>query len=125
MNVHLSMCLKSIKYPNFFKLRPGEEIEQELVIQNDGMHTWPQDAYLIYTAQQNQLKVIEEIKLGAVEPKSCTEILIPIKMPLWFPDNQDRYILEYQMRYNFSTIPIGEPMKFVFKINESINTTSE
>lgn len=34
-------------------------------------------------------------------------------MPKWFPDDQDRYILEYEMRHSYQTIAIGAPFKLV------------
>lgn len=45
----LSMRLMSIKYPNKFKMRAGQYIEQELIIQNDGTVPWPQDTYLVFS----------------------------------------------------------------------------
>ena len=34
-------------------------------------------------------------------------------MPKSPPDDQDRYFLEYEMRYNFQTNAIGAPLKIV------------
>ena len=45
--------------------------------------------------------MVEELRLGAIVPQSCTEIRIPIQMPNQFPDDQDRYILEYEMRHSY------------------------
>ena len=36
---------------------------------------------------------------------------ISIKMPAVFPFHRDRYVLEYEMRYQYQTIMIGLPMK--------------
>lgn len=72
------MRLMSIKYPNNYKMSAGERIEQELIIQNDGDAAWPLDTYLIFSGQYNQLNCVEELYLGAIAPKSCTEIHIPI-----------------------------------------------
>ena len=107
------MRLMSIKYPNKYKMRAGQHIEQELIIQNDGTVPWPDDTYLVFSGSQNQLKVVEELRLGRIMPQSCTEIRIPIKMPHWFPEDQDRFILEYEMRYSYQTIAIGAPFKLV------------
>ena len=50
--------------------------------------------------------------MGPVAPKSCTEIRISIKMPtVKFPDDKDRYVLEYEMRHSYQTIMIGVPIK--------------
>ena len=81
------MRLMSIKYPNSYLMKRGQRIEQELIIQNDGECDWPSDTFLIFSGYQNQLKVVEELELGAIAPKSCTEIRIPIQMPKWVPDN--------------------------------------
>ena len=35
------MRLMSIKYPNSYLMKPGQRIEQELIIQNDGECDWP------------------------------------------------------------------------------------
>ena len=84
------MRLMSIKYPNNYRMHAGERIEQELIIQNDGQHPWPSDTHLVFSGTQNQLKVVEELKLGAIMPSSCTEIRIPIQMPKCFSEDQDR-----------------------------------
>ena len=106
-----SMRLMSIKYPNNIRMKPDESIEQELIIQNDGFMAWPQDTTLAFSGFHNQLKVIEEIHIGPLAPKSCTEVKITIKMPFQFPDNQDRYVLEYELRHSYQTIMIGVPIK--------------
>ena len=48
------------------------------MILNDGLYPWPDDTYLVYSGSDNQLKVVEEIKIGAITPQSCTEVYIPI-----------------------------------------------
>ena len=105
------MRLMSIKYPNNHKMKVNDYIEQELIIQNDGLTAWPQDTCFVFSGNQNQLQVFEEIQIGAVAPKNCSEVKIPIKMPDKFPYNQDRYILEYELRHSYQTILIGVPMK--------------
>lgn len=72
------MRLMSIKYPNSYPMRLGERIEQELIIQNDGDCDWPEDTFLVFSGAQNHLKVVEELELGPIAPKCCTEIRIPI-----------------------------------------------
>ena len=42
-------------------------------------------------------------------------------MPTDFPDNQDRYILEYEMRHSFHTIVIGVPLKLVIILDKPVN----
>ena len=75
------MRIMSIKYPNNYKMKTNEQIEQELIIQNDGSLAWPNDTFLVFSGFQNVLGVVEEIYVGNLAPKNCSEISIPIKMP--------------------------------------------
>ena len=45
----LSMRLLNLKYPNNHQMQTDESIEQALVIQNDGLHPWPEDTHLVFS----------------------------------------------------------------------------
>ena len=75
------MRLMSIKYPNGFKLRAGESIEQELFIQNDGVEPWPADSHLVFAGTSNPLELVEEIFVGPIAPQDLKQIFVKIKMP--------------------------------------------
>ena len=62
------MRLQSLKYPNNYKMSPGEKIMQVLQLKNDGMVQWPRDTHLIFSGQQNLLDVEEEFMVGAILP---------------------------------------------------------
>ena len=72
------MRLLSLKYPNNYKIKPGERIEQELIILNDGLSAWPKDTYLIFSGSNNLLNVTEEVFLGEVSTQGCSEINLTI-----------------------------------------------
>ena len=120
----LSMRLMSIKYPNNYRMKPSEHIEQELIIQNDGLQAWPNDTYLVFSGVQNQLGVVESLFLGAIGPQQCSEIRISIRMPALFPSSQDRYFLEYEMRYNYKSMSIGVPIKLTILMDSRFRRDS-
>ena len=62
------MRLASLKYPNSYRMRAGEHIVQELVIENDGQSRWPDDTGLVFCGSQNQLMVDEVLPIGAAKP---------------------------------------------------------
>ena len=101
--VQASMRLVSMAYPNKHKMKVNEEIEQEFTVENNGQTSWPKDTYLVFSGSQNQLSVTEEVYLGNLAPQCKTDIKIPIKMPPFFPENQDRYVIEYEIRHSYQT----------------------
>ena len=43
-------------------------------------------------------------------------------MPCEYPDGQDRYFLEYEMRHTFQTMSIGVPLKLVVVLEKEPTT---
>jgi len=58
---------------------------------------------MVFSGAQNHLQVIEEIYIGNLAPGSSTEVKIPIQMPARFPCNEDRFVLQFEVRHSYQT----------------------
>lgn len=95
----LSFKLESLTYSNRYKMLPGESIDQQFLISNDGKVDWPIDTCFVFSGHENHMNAPEEIEIGPTPQGQDIQIEFRVTMPEEV--KQERFIVEYEFRHQF------------------------